>query len=88
MEVCGGGVSYRRSFDGAEFQDGTEIGEQKLQYVTPVLGVNYNKFLFAYTYSYQVGTIRFESGGFHQLTLGYDFGKREEPYDCKCPAVN
>jgi len=83
-----GGLSYRRSFDGAEFQDGTEIDEQKLQFVTPVLGVNYNKFLFAYTYSYQVGTIRFESGGFHQLTLGYDFGKREEPYDCKCPAVN
>jgi len=84
-----GGVSYRRSLDGAEFLDGNEINNQKLQYVTPILGINYKKFLFAYTYSYQIGTVRFESGGFHQLTLGYDFlGGRQEPYDCNCPAIN
>jgi len=84
-----GGISYRRSFDGAEFLDGTEISDQKLQYVTPVLGVNYKQFMFAYTYSYQIGTIRFSNGGFHQITLGYDFlGGRPEPYDCNCPAIN
>ena len=28
-------------------------------------------------------------GGFHQITLGYDFlGNRPEPYDCNCPAIN
>jgi len=67
------GLSYRNSFDGSEFLDGTEIKNQKLQYITPVLGVNYNKFMFAYTYTYQSGSVRFESGGFHQITLGYNF---------------
>ncbi len=68
-----GGISYRRSFDGSEFLDGNEISDQKLQLITPVLGVNYKKFLFAYTYSYQTGSVRFENGGFHQITLGYNF---------------
>jgi type IX secretion system PorP/SprF family membrane protein len=66
------GLSYRRSFDGAEFIDGQEITNQKLQYITPVFGINYKKFLFAYTYSYQTGSIQFQSGGFHQITLGYN----------------
>lgn len=84
-----GGLSYRRSFDGAEFRDGTKISDQKLQYFTPVLGINYKNFIFAYTYSYQLGNIVLDSGGFHQITLGYDFlGGRPEPYDCNCPAVN
>ncbi len=68
-----GGVSYRRSFDGAEYLDGVSVSDQNLSYITPVVGVNYKKFVVAYTYSYQTGNIRFESGGFHQLTLGYNF---------------
>ncbi|MBE9489218.1 MAG: type IX secretion system membrane protein PorP/SprF [Bacteroidetes bacterium] len=84
-----GGLSYRRSFDGAEYLNGDEIEDQKLQYVTPVVGVNFNKFMFAYTYSYQTGTVRFQSGGFHQITLGYNFlAGRDEPYTCNCPAIN
>jgi len=84
-----GGISYRRSFDGSEFLDGTEVNTQKLQYISPVIGVNYNQFMFAYTYTYQSGNVRFESGGFHQITLGYDFlGNRPEPYNCNCPAIN
>lgn len=70
-----GGVSYRRSLDGAQYLDGTEIRDQQLQYVTPVVGFNYKKFIFAYTYSYQTGNIRFDSGGFHQITLGYNIFK-------------
>ncbi len=68
-----GGLSFRRSFDGAEYLNGIEVSSQKLQYVTPVVGINYNKFMFAYTYSYQSGSIQFQSGGYHQITLGYDF---------------
>jgi len=68
-----GGISYRRSFDGSEFLDGTEIKNQKLQYITPVIGANYKKFMFAYTYSYQSGSVQFAKGGFHQITLGYNF---------------
>ncbi len=84
-----GGLSYRRSLDGAEYLNGEQIKTQKLQYFTPVLGVDYKNFMFAYTYSYQAGNIKFQSGGFHQITLGYNFlGGRDEPYDCNCPAIN
>ncbi|MEW7277316.1 type IX secretion system membrane protein PorP/SprF [Aquimarina sp. 2201CG1-2-11] len=84
-----GGISYRRSLDGAEFsQNGTEIESQQLQYITPFLGVNYKKWMVGYTFSYQSNSVVLSDGGFHQLTLGYDFGKRKERWDCNCPAVN
>ena len=54
-----GGLSYRRSLDGAEFTSGTGVSSQKLQYITPFLGIDYNQFVFAYTYSYQANTINF-----------------------------
>jgi type IX secretion system PorP/SprF family membrane protein len=83
-----GGLSYRRSFDGAEYTSGGGTNSQKLQYVTPVLGFNYKSFMFAYTYTHLLGDIQYESGGFHQITLGYNFLCRREKYDCNCPAVN
>lgn len=83
-----GGLSYRRSFDGAQFQTNGSFGEQRLQLVTPIVGANIGQFLVSYNYSYQMGDIRFDNGGFHQITLGYDFGQTEKRYDCKCPAVN
>ncbi|MEX0290123.1 MAG: type IX secretion system membrane protein PorP/SprF [Flavobacteriaceae bacterium] len=84
-----GGLSYRRSFDGAQFQTNGSFGEQRLQLFTPIVGVNVNRFMFSYNYSYQSGDIRLDNGGFHQITLGYDFGpERENRYDCYCPAAN
>ncbi|WP_136466088.1 type IX secretion system membrane protein PorP/SprF [Flagellimonas onchidii] len=85
-----GGLSYRRSFDGAQFQTNGGFGEQRLQLFTPIVGVNVNNFLFSYNYSYQSGDIRFDNGGFHQITLGYDFGQNDQGkrYDCYCPAAN
>ncbi|WP_405410566.1 type IX secretion system membrane protein PorP/SprF [Maribacter sp. Asnod1-A12] len=83
-----GGLSYRRSFDGAQYQDGTAFGEQRLQLVTPIVGANINNFMVSYNYSYQMGDIRFDNGGFHQITIGYDFGQTERKYDCYCPAAN
>lgn len=82
------GISYRRSFDGAEYIDGNSISSQKLQYFTPLLGIEYNNFMFAYTYSYQANSIVLDNGGYHQLTLGFNFGCRKEKYDCECPSVN
>ncbi|QWX84093.1 type IX secretion system membrane protein PorP/SprF [Cellulophaga sp. HaHaR_3_176] len=86
--IVWGGISYRRSFDGTLYitEDGPE--EQKLQLITPIVGVNYKKFMVSYNYSYQMGDIRFDNGGFHQITLGYDFLQSTKRYDCKCPAVN
>lgn len=83
-----GGLSYRRSLDGAEFLDNSGVSSQKLQYFTPFLGVDYKQFVFAYTYSYQANSVVFNNGGFHQLTLGYNFNCKKEKYDCDCPAIN
>ncbi|WP_430400034.1 PorP/SprF family type IX secretion system membrane protein [Flavobacterium sp.] len=83
-----GGVSYRRSFDGAEYLSGSTVKEQKLQYITPIIGVNYKKFMFSYTYSHLLGDIKFDNGGFHQITLGFDIFCRAADWDCNCPAVN
>jgi type IX secretion system PorP/SprF family membrane protein len=82
------GISYRRSFDGAEFTTDSGVSSQKLQYFTPILGAEYNNFVFAYTYSYQVNSIVFNNGGYHQVTLGFNFGCKKEKYDCNCPSVN
>ncbi len=84
-----GGLSYRRSFNGASFNTGTTAGEQRLQLFTPIAGVNFGRMLFSYNYSYQVGDIRFADGGFHQITIGYDIGQNNKNrYDCFCPAAN
>lgn len=84
-----GGLSYRRSFDGAQFQTNGNFGEQRLQLFTPIVGINYKNYMFAYNYSYQSGDIRLDNGGFHQITIGYNFGQESEKrYDCNCPAVN
>lgn len=83
-----GGLSYRRSLDGAEFLDGSGVNSQRLQFFTPLLGANYKRFVFAYTFTYQANSVVFTNGGFHQISLGYNFGNTREKYDCKCPSVN
>jgi len=83
-----GGLSYRRSFDGAQyFKDGS-VGDQKLQYFSPLVGINYKKFMLAYTYTYVAGKVNFDTSGFHQITLGFDIFCRDSQYSCNCPAVN
>lgn len=67
-----GGLSYRRNIEGAEHIKDQKIKNQKLQYVTPFVGMNYKNFMVAYTYSHLTGDVRFGNGGFHQITLGID----------------
>lgn len=83
-----GGISYRQSLDGAQFINGSSVRSQKLQNITPIIGVDYNEFMFAYNYTYQMNEVVFTTGGFHQFTLGYNFNCRREKYECNCPAVN
>jgi len=83
------GLSYRLGFDGIQYLANGDFGYQRLQLITPIVGVNFKNFMVSYNYSYQMGDIRFDNGGFHQITLGYDFGKPSvKHYDCNCPAVN
>jgi len=81
-------LSYRRSFDGAQYSTGSGVSSQKLQYITPIVGINYNNFMFAYTYSQVMGDVKFDTGGYHQLTLGINLFCKKEHYDCNCPAIN
>jgi type IX secretion system PorP/SprF family membrane protein len=81
-------LSYRRSFDGAQYSTGSGVSSQKLQYITPIVGINYNNFMFAYTYSQVMGDVKLDTGGYHQLTLGINLFCKKERYDCNCPAIN
>lgn len=81
-------LSYRRSLEGAQYLDGSSVASQKLQYVTPIIGINYKDFMLSYTYSHLLGKINFSNGGFHQLTLGLNLFCKPEKYHCNCPAVN
>lgn len=83
-----GGLSYRTSFDGAEYNNGSGTSKQRYQSISPILGVNYKNFMFAYTYSHLGGKVQYGTGGFHQITLGLDLFCRREKYDCNCPAIN
>jgi type IX secretion system PorP/SprF family membrane protein len=83
-----GGLSYRRSFDSAEYTNGSGVSKQRLQYFTPIVGVNFNNFMFAYTYSHVSGAMKFDNGGYHQITLGINLFCKPEKYECNCPAIN
>ncbi len=83
-----GGLSYRRSFDGAQYDNGSGATTQKLQYITPIVGLNYKNFMVAYTYTNVMGDVKYDNAGYHQITLGMNLFCKPEKYHCNCPAVN
>jgi len=83
-----GGISYRRSLDGAEFVENNSVKTQKLQYITPIVGINFRDYMLSYTYSHVTGAIKFDNGGYHQITLGMNLFCKKERYHCNCPAIN
>ena len=84
-----GGLSYRRAFEYSEYtREGEELVRENLQYLTAFAGFEYKDFLFAYTYSQQLNSVVMSNLGFHQITLGYNFGESRARYDCYCPGVN
>ena len=78
------GLSFRNSFEGAEYINTTNgnVEEQRLQLITPLFGIDYKDFVFSYNYSHQFGDINFGSGGFHQITIGFNFLRGS--IDCDC----
>ncbi|MEO8253819.1 MAG: type IX secretion system membrane protein PorP/SprF [Flavobacterium sp.] len=82
------GLSYRTSFEGIKYNNGNGISKQRYQSITPIVGVNFDNFMFAYTYSHLGGDVKFATGGFHQITLGLNLFCKREKYDCNCPAIN
>lgn len=82
-----GGLSYRSSFEGAQYVSSGTVGTQRLQYVTPFVGLNVKQFMFAYSYNQVIGNVKFDNAGYHQITIGLNLFCKPKPYDCKCPAV-
>ena len=72
-------LSYRRSFDAKPIEN--------LTYITPIVGVNYKRWMFSYTYSQQLNDIVLTNAGFHQVSVGINlFTKR--PRASACPNLN
>ncbi|UMB59111.1 type IX secretion system membrane protein PorP/SprF [Lutibacter sp. A80] len=58
--------SYRRGFD--------VVDANQINYLTPIVGVNFEKYMLSYTYTKQTGEILFDDASYHQITLGFNFG--------------
>jgi len=64
-------LSYRRSLDN---NDTNELSQ-----ITPILGLELDKYMISYTYTQQLGAITFQNEGYHQFTLGINlFQKRQK----------
>ncbi|QNM85513.1 type IX secretion system membrane protein PorP/SprF [Polaribacter pectinis] len=72
-------LSYRRSFDSNTIENS--------QFISPIIGVNYNNFMFSYTYTNQMNDVVLTSSGFHQITLGLNLWTREQR-GAACPNIN
>jgi type IX secretion system PorP/SprF family membrane protein len=71
------GASYRNYFDSATVQS--------LQDITPFVGFFIDRYTFSYVYTHQLSQTTFSQGGFHQITLGFNFDCRERPPVLACP---
>ena len=63
-------LSYRRSFDTNSINNS--------QFISPIVGVNFNKMMFSYTYTNQIDSVTLTNSGFHQITLGINLWTREK----------
>lgn len=77
------GLSYRQGLDKIEGEN-----LENIRYITPFAGVEFHSFLVGYTYSQQFNETVMSNSGFHQITLGYNFGAPRKRYHCGCPAIN
>ena len=73
------GASYRKDWDNGDLYIYHNL--------TPVFGVNIDKFVFAYTYTYELGDFPISGSGFHQVTFGYNFNCKKQLVRMGCPAV-
>ncbi|WP_405606659.1 type IX secretion system membrane protein PorP/SprF [Polaribacter sp. Asnod1-A03] len=64
-------LSYRRSFDSAD-------GVNNSKFISPIIGLNYKKLMFSYTYTNQLDDVVLSNTGFHQIGLGINLWTREK----------
>lgn len=88
-----GGISYRAALDEQEISTITNdpISFEGLKQWSPFVGVNFKKFMIAYTYTAQNNNEVFVNSGFHQITVGANFNckiRRDKgKFGCYCPSV-
>lgn len=85
------GLSFRANIDGVTFTiDNQGTSTQRTRMGSVFAGFNYANFIFAYTYTSQFNEVNFASGGFHQVTLGYNItdnkNLRNGRRACNCPS--
>ena len=72
-------ISYRKSFDPNTIDSS--------QFISPIIGLNYNNFMFSYTYTKQMNDIVLTNTGFHQVSVGVNLWTRK-PRAAACPNIN
>ncbi len=72
-------LSYRRSFDVNAIENA--------EFVSPIIGLNYNNWMFSYTYTNQMNETVLTTSGFHQVSVGVNLWTRE-PRAAACPNIN
>jgi len=72
-------LSYRTSFGSNSFDDSN--------FISPIIGFNFNKMLISYTYTKQIDEVVLSNGGFHQISFGIDLLCRK-PRLSACPNIN
>lgn len=72
-------ISYRRSFDPNPIEN--------LAYFSPIIGINYKRYMFSYTYTKQMNDIVLTSSGFHQISFGVNLFERKQRA-AACPNIN
>lgn len=72
-------LSYRRNFDANAIENS--------QFVSPIVGINYQNLLFSYTYTNQLNETVLTTSGFHQVSVGINLWTREAR-GAACPNIN
>lgn len=72
-------LSYRQSFDADAIQNA--------RYVSPIVGINYQNWMFSYTYTNQMNETVLTNSGFHQVSVGVNLWTREQRA-AACPNIN
>jgi len=64
------GISYRRNSVGISYEDNGTIINQYYRHLTPILGLNYKKYVFSYHYTSNLGKPNIGASGLHYFTIG------------------
>ncbi|MDG2435991.1 MAG: type IX secretion system membrane protein PorP/SprF [Polaribacter sp.] len=72
-------LSYRKNFDVNAIENA--------QFVSPIIGLNYDNLMFSYTYTNQMNETVLTTSGFHQISVGINLWTREQRA-AACPNIN